>query len=114
MKINKMRFNFSKLDQPIIISELKQVTENGVPMKPRPVTFLECFAHVETSSLKDYQTSMQSGTKSYTKIFVRNYPGITNKMQIKHNGNDYNVKDVLYDYRSSGYSVLISEWIDHL
>lgn len=109
MKINNMRFNFSKMNLPIEINEMKTVTENGVPQKPKPVLFLECFAHVESISLKDYQTSAQMGTQNEIKAFIRNYPGVTNKMAINHNGQDYNIKQVLYDYRQSGFSVLIAE-----
>lgn len=106
-----MRFNFSKLNQPIKISELKQVTVDGLPQRPEPVTFLDCFAHVESASLSDYQNSVQTGTEYQTKIFIRNYPGINNKMQIDHYGQDYNIKQVLYDYRQSGFSVLIAEQV---
>lgn len=109
MKLNNMRFNFSKLNQPIKIYELKISTENGIPQKPKKVMFLECFAHIETVSLKDYQTSVQMGTEHNIKVFIRNYPGITNKMAIEHNGQDYNVKQVIYDYRQSGFSVLVAE-----
>lgn len=111
MKLNNMRFNFSKLNQPIGIYEVKSVVENGVPQKPKPVLFLECFAHVESVSLKDYQNSVQMGTQHDIKVFIRNYPGITNKMTIKDTVNDqsYKIKQVLYDYRQSGFIVLIAE-----
>lgn len=104
-----MRFNFSKMNQPIKIFELKTVTENGVPQKPKPVTFLKCFAHVEYVTLRDYQTSVQMGTQHQIKVFIRNYPGITNKMTLGHKEQEYNVKQVLYDYRQSGFTVLIAE-----
>lgn len=109
--MNKMRFDYSKLNQPIGIYEVKSVTENGVPQKPKPILFLECFAHVETVSLKDYQNSIQTGTQHQIKVFIRNYPGITNKMTINHNEQEYNIKQVLYDYRQSGFSVLIAEGV---
>lgn len=109
MKLNNMRFNFSKLNQPIKINELKSVVEGGVTKPPRPVLFLECFAHIESVSLKDYQTSVQMGTQHDIKVFIRNYPGITNKMQINHYGQTYKIKEILYDYRQSGFSVMIAE-----
>lgn len=116
MKLNNMRFNFSKLNQPIGIYEVKSVTENGIPQKPKPVLYLECFAHVETVSLKDYETSIQTGTQHNIKVFIRNYPGITNKMTIKDtvNSQSYNIKQVLYDYRQSGFTVLIAEDVSRL
>ncbi|MGY0692983.1 phage head closure protein [Virgibacillus sp. FSP13] len=107
--MNKMRFDFSKLDQPVGIYEVKSVVENGVPQKPKPVLFLKCFAHVESVSLKDYSNSVQLGTQYNIKVFIRNYPGITNKMTIKYNEQEYNIKQVLYDYRQSGFSVLVAE-----
>jgi len=107
--MNKMRFDYSKLNQPIGIYEVKSVKKDGVPQKPKPILFLECFAHVETVSLKDYQNSIQTGTQHQIKVFIRNYPGITNKMTINHNEQEYNIKQVLYDYRQSGFSVLIAE-----
>lgn len=109
MKLNNMRFNFSKMNQPIEISTLETVTENGMPQKPNPVTFLRCFSHVESVGLKDYQTSVQMGTEHQIKVFIRNYPGITNKMQLSHYEQNYNIKQVLYDYRQSGFTVLIAE-----
>src|SRR5699024_6240388 len=111
MKINDMRFNFSKLTNPIEIYELKSVTENGMPQKPKPVTFLECFAHLETVSLKDYQTSVQMGTENEIKAFIRNYPGITNKMMIKDlvTEQEYKINHILLDYRNSGFSILIAK-----
>ena len=109
MSVNSMRFDFSKLNQPIEIHEMKTVTENGVPQKPESVLFLRCFAHAESVSLKDYETSVQTGTQYQIKVFIRNYPGITNKMTIKHVEQDYNIKQVLYDYRQSGFSVLVAE-----
>lgn len=109
MRLNKMRFNFSKMHDPIEIFELKTVNEDGMPQKPKPVSFLKCFAHVESVSLKDYQTSVQMGTEYQIKVFIRNYPGITNKMQLSHYEQDYNIKQVLYDYRQSGFTVLIAE-----
>ncbi len=109
MKLNNMRFNFSKMNQPIEIFELKTVTEDGIPQKPRPISFLKCFAHIESVTLKDYQTSVQMGTEHQIKVFIRNYPGITNKMQIKHYDQDYNIKQVLYDYRQSGFTVIVGE-----
>lgn len=104
-----MRFNFSKMNQPIEIYELKTVTNEGMPQKPKPSTFLECFAHVESVTLKDYQTSLQMGTEHQIKVFIRNYPDITNKMKIKHYEQDYSIKQVLYDYRQSGFTILIAE-----
>lgn len=109
MKLNNMRFNFSKMNQPIEIFELKTVTEDGIPQKPKPISFLKCFAHIESVTLKDYQTSVQMGTEHQIKVFIRNYPGITNKMQIKHYDQDYNIKQVLYDYRQSGFTVIVGE-----
>jgi len=109
MKINNMRFNFSKLNQPIGIYEVKTVVENGVPQKPKSELFLECFSHVESVGLKDYQNSVQMGTQNEIKAFIRNYPEVTNKMTVKHNGQDYNIKQVLYDYRQSGFTILIAE-----
>lgn len=110
MRLNNMRFNFSKLNNPIEIFEMKSVTENGMPQKPKPVTFLKCFAHLETVSLKDYQTSVQMGTENEIKVFVRNYPGITNKMMIKDilTEKEYKINHILYDYRNSGFSVLVA------
>lgn len=106
-----MRFNFSKLTDPIEIFEMKSVTEDGMPQKPKPVTFLECFAHLETVSLKDYQTSVQMGTENEIKAFVRNYQGITNKMMIKDlvTNKEYKINHILYDYRNSGFSILIAK-----
>lgn len=109
MKLNNMRFNFSKMNQPIEIFELKTVTEDGIPQKPKLISFLKCFAHIESVTLKDYQTSVQMGTEHQIKVFIRNYPGITNKMQIKHYEQDYNIKQVLYDYRQSGFTVIVGE-----
>lgn len=109
MKLNNMRFNFSKMNQPVEIFELKTVTEDGIPQKPKPISFLKCFAHIESVTLKDYQTSVQMGTEHQIKVFIRNYPGITNKMQIKHYEQDYNIKQVLYDYRQSGFTVIVGE-----
>lgn len=109
MKLNDMRFNFSKLRDPIEIMESKTTTNDGLPQKPKLETFLKCFAHVEGVSLKDYQTSVQTGTEHEIKVFIRNYPDITNKMKIKHYGQDYNIKRVLYDYRQSGFTVIIAE-----
>lgn len=109
MRLNNMRFNFSKMNQPIKINELKSVVENGVPQPPKPVLFLECFAHIESVSLKDYETSVQMGTQHDLKVFIRNYPGITNKMQIDHYGQTYKIKEIIYDYRQSGFSILIAE-----
>lgn len=109
MRLNNMRFNFSKLNQPVSIYEVKSVVENGIPQKPKPVLFLECFAHFESVSLKDYENSVQIGTQHHIKVFIRNYPGITNKMQIKHYEQQYNIKQVLYDYRQSGFAILIAE-----
>lgn len=111
MKINNMRFNFSKLNQPIEIYELKQVIKDGLPQKPEPVIYISCFAHVEQSSLKDFQNSVQTGTKSLTKVFIRNYPGITNKMQLKHYSQKYKIKEVLYDFRQSGFSIILAEQV---
>lgn len=110
--MNKMRFDFSKLNHPIEIFEVKTVVENGVPQKPKPVLFLKCFAHIESVSLKDYENSAQLGTQRNIKVFIRNYPGITNKMKIKHRGQEYNIKQVLYDYRQSSFSVLVAEEVD--
>src|SRR5699024_9786485 len=109
MKLNNMRFNFSKMNQPIEVFELKTVTENGMTQKPKPVSFLNCFAHIESVTLKDYQTSVQMGTQHEIKVFIRNYPGITNKMMIEHYEQEYKVKQVLYDYRQSGFTILIAE-----
>lgn len=111
MRLNNMRFNFSKLTVPIVIYEMKTVIENGMPQKPKPVTYLECFTHLETVSLRDYQTNVQMGTENEIKAFVRNYPGITNKMTIKNlvTEQEYKIQDVLYNYRNSGFSVLIAK-----
>lgn len=109
MKLGNMRFNFSKLNQPIEIFEVKPVNDDGMPGKPEPVTFLKCFAHVESVGLKDYETSVQMGTEHQIKAFVRNYPGITNKMKISHFDDEHNIKQVLYDYRQSGFSIIIAE-----
>jgi|SRR5690625_1104125 len=109
MRLNNMRFNFSKMHHPIEIFELKAVTDNGMTQKPKPVPFLKCFAHIETVSLKDYQTSVQMGTQHEIKVFIRNYPGVTNKMQLHHNNQEYNIKQVFYDYRQSGFTVLVAE-----
>src|SRR5690625_6777964 len=79
MSVNSMRFDFSKLNQPIEIHEMKTVTENGVPQKPESVLFLRCFAHAESVSLKDYETSVQTGTQYQIKVFIRNNPGIDRK-----------------------------------
>lgn len=112
MKLNNMRFNFSKLNQPIEIFEVKSDIENGVPQKPKPVLFLSCFAHVESVGLKDYQNSVQLGTQHQIKVFIRNYPDITNKMTLEHEKQEYNVKQVLHDYRQSGFTILIAEGVD--
>lgn len=104
-----MRFNFSKMNQPVEIFELKTVTEDGIPQKPKPISFLKCFAHIESVTLKDYQTSVQMGTEHQIKVFIRNYPGITNKMKIKQNDQEYNIKKVMQDYRQSGFTVIIGE-----
>lgn len=111
MRLNNMRFNFSKLNHPIEIFEMKSVTENGTPQKPKPVTFLKCFAHLETVSLKDYQTSVQMGTENEIKVFVRNYPGITNKMMIQDliTKQEYKINHILFNYRNSGFSVLMAK-----
>lgn len=109
MKLNRMRFNFSKLNQPIKIYEVKSQNIDGMPKKPKKELFLECFAHVETVSLKDYETSVQTGTQGNIKVFIRNYPGITNKMKLEHFGQEYNIKQVIYNYRQSGFSVLVAE-----
>jgi len=109
MKLNNMRFNFSKMNQPVEIFELKTVTEDGIPQKPKPISFLKCFAHIESVTLKDYQTSVQMGTEHQIKVFIRNYPGITNKMKIKQNDQEYNIKKVMQDYRQSGFTVIIGE-----
>lgn len=111
MRLNKMRFNFSKLSNPIEVYELKSVTENGMPKKPKPVTFLECFSHIETVSLKDYKTSVQKGTENEIKVFVRNYPGITNKMMIKDlvTKQEYRINHILFNYRDSGFSILMAK-----
>lgn len=109
MRLNNMRFNFSKMHDPIEVLEMKTNSDDGLPSKPKPTTFLKCFAHVETVSLRDYQTSVQTGTEHEIKVFVRNYPGITNKMKIEHYEQEYNIKKVLYDYRQSGFTVIIAE-----
>lgn len=109
MRLNKMRFNFSKLQHHITIHELKTVTDNGMPIKPEKVEYLSCFAHIESVSLKDYETSVQMGTQNRIKLFIRNYPNITNKMSITHNNDEYNIIQVLYDYRQSGFTILVAE-----
>lgn len=111
MRLNNMRFNYSKLSTPIKIYELKSVNDNGMPQKPQETLFLECFAHVESVSLKDYQTSVQTGTQHEIKVFIRNYPGIDNKMALQDlvTNQKYNIKHILYDYRQSGFSVLVCE-----
>lgn len=111
MRLNNMRFNFSKLSRPIEIFEMKSVTENGMPQKPKPITFLKCFAHLETVSLKDYQTSVKMGTENEIKVFVRNHPGITNKMMIKDliTKQEYKINHILFNYRNSGFSVLMAK-----
>lgn len=109
MRLNKMRFNFSKLNQPIVIYEVKPHKENGVPQKPKKEEFLKCLAHVETVSLKDYETSIQTGTQYDVKIFIRNYPGITNKMILEYSEQEYKIKQVIFDYRQSGFSIMIAE-----
>lgn len=106
-----MRFNFSKMHDPVEFYELKTVTDNGIPQKPTKELFLKCFAHVETVSLKDYETSVQTGTQNNIKVFIRNYPGITNKMSLEHYGQEYNIKQILYDYRNSGFSVIVAEGV---
>ncbi|MCC2248855.1 phage head closure protein [Virgibacillus sp. AGTR] len=111
--MNKMNFDFSKLNQPIIIYELKTDSDNGMPSKPRKVVFHECFAHVESISLKDYETSVQTGTQHNMKVFIRNYPGITNKMTITHNNQDYNIEQILTNYRQSGFTVLIAKEVSN-
>lgn len=108
MRLNRMRFNFSKLNQPIKIYEVKSQNIGGRSKKVK-VEFLTCFAHVETVSLKDYETSIQTGTQGNIKVFIRNYPNITNKMMLEHCGQEYNIKQVIYNYRQSGFSILVAE-----
>lgn len=114
IRARNMRFDYSKLTNPIEIFEMKSVTDEGMAQKPKPVTFLECFAHLETVSLKDYQTSVQMGTENEIKAFVRNYPGITNKMMIKDlvTEKEYKINHVLLDYRNSGFSVLVAKEVN--
>lgn len=106
-----MRFNFSKLDTPIKIYETKTVTDNGIPRPPEKITFLNTWAHVETISIKDYETARQNNTLNNVKLFIRDYPNITNKMQIDiHGHNDtYKVDNVLPNYRNSGFTYIDAE-----
>lgn len=107
-KLDKMRFNYSKLTTPITIYETKTVTDNGIPQKPKQIEYLKCFAHVETVSLKDFETSRQNNTLNNIKLFIRDYPGINNKMEITVFGddNDYKVETVIPNYRNSRFTVI--------
>lgn len=103
-----MNFNFSKMDTPITIFTTETKTEGGIPTKPEQVEFLKCFAHVESVSLKDYETSKQNNTLNNIKIFIRDYPDITNKMEVKllDKNEDYEVEKVIPNYRGSGFTVI--------
>ena len=104
-----MKFNFSKLKTPIQIYEMKSNTNNGIPTKPTPQLFYECFAHVESVTLRDYQTSVQTNTQHEIKVFIRDYDGIDNKMQIKINNQMHNIKSIMPNYRNSNFTVIVAE-----
>lgn len=107
-KLGNMHFNFSKCDTPITIHETKSVVENGIPKKPKKVKFLETWAHVETVFIKDFETARQNNTLTNVKLFIRDYPNVTNKMQIDIHGHadTYKVENVLPNYRNSGFTYI--------
>lgn len=109
--VNDMQFNFSRLKHPIQIFEMVERRVNGIPQKPTKELFYECFAHIETVSLRDYATSVQTNTQHDLKIFIRNYPNITNKMTIEFDNQNYNIKQIMYNYRNSGFSVIVAEGV---
>lgn len=108
MKINDMRFNFSKLKTPIKIYEMKSTNDNGMPTKPSPVLYYECFAHIESVTLRDYQTAVQTNTEHEIKVFIRDYP-IDNKMQIELDNQLHNIKSIIPNYRGSNFTIITAE-----
>lgn len=104
-----MKFDYSKLKTSISIFETKTTTNNGIPIKPQPVKFYDCWAYVESVSLRDYQTAVQNNTLNEIKIFIRDYAGINNKMQVEVNGQMHKIKAVMPNYRNSNFTIIIAE-----
>lgn len=104
-----MKFDYSKLKHRVKFYEVETQTENGLPGKEVLKPFHECWAHVETVWLKDYQTAVQNNTLNEIKIFIRQYPGITNKMKVKFDGELHNVKQVMNDYVDNSYMIVVAE-----
>ncbi len=108
-KLNNMQFNFSKLNTPIQFYEMKSTSNNGMPTKPTPELYYECFAHIESVTLRDYQTAVQTNTQNEIKVFIRDYQGIDNKMQIEFNNQMHNIKSIMPNYRDSNFTVIVAE-----
>jgi len=104
-----MKFDYSKLKNPVTFYEMKSTSENGMPSKPKPVEFYQCWAHIETVTLRDYQTAISNNTQHHIKIFIRDYEGITNKMQVKYNNNFHNIISVMPSYGNSNFTVVVAE-----
>lgn len=112
MRRNDLRFNLSKMDTPVQFYEMKKVSNNGMPARPEEVLYYECWAHVESVSLKDYQNAVQTGTQHEVKAFIRDYPGINNKMMLFIGDVKHNIKKVSPNYRNSDYTIVVAEAVD--
>lgn len=111
MKINNMRFNCSKLNTPVQFYTVG-VSDDGMPIKPKPELFYECWAHVESITLRDYQTAVQTSTQHQIKVFIRDYADIDNKMQISINDKIHSIKSIMPNYRNSNFTVIVAEAVD--
>ena len=103
-----MRYDFSKLKHPVTFYEMKTVSENGMPGKPKPFKFYDCFAAIDTVWMRDYQTAVQNNTQHEIKIIIRKYPGIDNKMQLEFNGIMHKISSIMPDYQDSRFMVVMA------
>src|SRR5699024_9850579 len=104
-----MKIDYSKLKNPVTLYEMKSTSEKGLPSKPKSVDIYQCCAHIETVTFRDYETAISNNTQHHIKIFIRDYEGITNKMQVKYNNNFHNIISVMPSYGNSNFTVVVAE-----
>ena len=100
--------NIAHLDKRITIRTTTDVSDNGWSVN-ETLDFHICWAELLTTRERDYQMSLQTNTNNQSQFRIRFKDGITTKMTVLYNNEEYDIVDKIGEDNRQPYMILVCE-----
>lgn len=100
--------NIAHLDKRITIQVTSDISDDGFSNN-QSTEFYKCWAELLTTRERDYQMSLQTNTNNQSQFRIRYKDGITTKMTLIYNNEEYDIVDKIGEDSRQPYMILVCE-----